>query len=338
MAPRFGQVIKMALEEFLGIPLDFVLKVFVLPGFTFIFMSVMLAVWFERKFLARMMLRVGPSYVGRYAGALQIPADFMKLLSKEIIIPRKADKFFFAFAPIIFATIPALGLAVIPFAENWFIYETDYSLLFVLMTIALMVPTVLLIGYASNNKYSFIGSLRGAIQYLGYEVPLILSAISIVALARSLDLIEITKAQSLYWFIPLQPIGAIVFFVSMLAEMERLPFDLPEAPQEIVIGYLTEYGGVYYAMLMYGAYVRFLVCSLLFTILFLGGWQGLVIIHPIGTFLFKVSLVVTFIMLLRGSLPRTRIDQLLRIGWRILTPLALLSILWSLFILAMGVV
>jgi NADH-quinone oxidoreductase subunit H len=305
------------------------IKVLIFPGLAFISIASMLIVWFERKLLARIMLRIGPLHVGKFAGSLQVVADFVKLLSKEVIVPKMASKEIFMVMPILLATLPPLALMVIPFTDSWYIFRFDYSLLFPLIVISLMPPSVLLAGWSANNKYSFLGGLRAAFQYLAFEIPLLLSMMGVVALARSLDLVEIVKAQSNHWFILIQPIGAIIYFVAMLAENERLPFDLPEAEQELVFGWMTEYSGALFGLLMYGNYERVVVSSLLFTALFLGGWYGPVLIHPAVMYILKTAMVITVVIFLRAVFPRVRMDQLLSIGWRFLAPIALLNLIVS---------
>jgi NADH-quinone oxidoreductase subunit H len=324
-------------DFFQWLPVDLLAKVLIFPGLAFASIAIMLIVWFERKFLARLMLRIGPLHVGRYAGSLQLLADFVKLLAKETVVPKKADKSTFVLMPILMSTIPALSLAVMPFSPTWIVFKLEYSLLFVLAVMSIIPPLVLLAGWASNNKYSFIGGLRAVLQFAGYEVPFAMSMVGVILLAGSLNLVDIVKAQSIHWFLCLQPLGALIFLTSALAETERLPFDVPEADQELVVGWMTEYSGAYFGLLWYGNYMRLLVVSFLFTTLFLGGWYGPPILHPIGWFLFKSAVVIVVVILIRGALPRVRIDQLLKLGWRFLIPLAIANTVWCLILLRLGV-
>lgn len=297
----------------------------ILPAVAFAFLFPLVVLWYERKLLARVNLRIGPLHVGRYAGWLQLVADFIKLYGKEMIAPRKADKVLFVSMPTAIALISALPLAMIPFDPNTVIFKFDFSLLFVLAAFVLMPVFILLTGWASNNKYAFIGGLRTALQMLAYEVPLLLSVVGVVVISRSLDLIKIVEAQSAIWFILLQPLGFALFFIAALAEMERLPFDIPSAEQEIVFGWMAEYTGINLGLFMMANYIRFGVLSLLASILFLGGWHG-PFLPPALWLLLKTALIVTVIILIRGAYPRVRIDQLLRTGWLVLIPLAILNI------------
>jgi NADH-quinone oxidoreductase subunit H len=298
----------------------------IFPGVAFITTVVMVIVWFERKFLARVMLRIGPLHVGRYAGWLQIIADFLKLLAKERVVPDKADKAFYVAMPILAVFIAGLGFAVIPFSERWVIFDFPLSLLFVFATLALFPIIILMTGWSSNNKYSFIGGLREAFQYLAYEIPIMLSLLGVVMLSQSFNLIEIAQAQSGMWFVLLQPLGFLIFFIAALAELGRAPFDIPEAEQEIVIGPFVEYTGINFGLFQMAMYLRFYLMALLMTVLFFGGWSG-PFLHPVAWTLIKSGLIVVFIILVRAAFPRVRLDQLLRIGWRWLMPLAVINIL-----------
>lgn len=311
---------------------DLFLKVLVIPGAIFVSAYVLLAVWGERKLLARVMLRIGPLHVGKYAGSLQVVADFIKLLVKERITPLKAHKALFVSMPVFGAALFMFPLAVIPFTESWVVFKHGLSLFFVLAAISLGPMVALLAGWAANSKYSFIGGLREAFQMIAYEVPLVLSVVGVVMLAGSLDLVEIVNAQSGYWFILLQPLGFILFFLSGLAEATRTPFDIPEAEQEIVAGWMTEYSGMNYGLCHFMLYERLLIFSLLVTELFLGGWHG-PFLPPLAWLLIKVGLVSALVMVIRGAYPRFRMDQLLRIGWRVLVALAILNILITMVLL-----
>lgn len=307
---------------------DLFLKLVVFPGVLFVSGYVIITVWGERKLLARVMLRIGPLHVGRYAGSLQVIADFLKLVFKEIIIPRKAHKWMFLSMPVLGSMVFMLPLALIPFAENWVVYSHPLSLLFVFAIISMGPMIILLTGWSQNNKYSFIGGLREAFQMIAYEIPLILSAISVVVLSRSLDLMEIVKSQSSYWYALALPIGFLVFFISGMAETARSPFDIPEAEQEIVIGWMTEYSGIVYGLCYMLLYEKLLIFALLTSLLFLGGWYGPFLPLPqIGWVLLKVALITITFIVIRGAYPRFRLDQLLRIGWKVLIPLAVLNLL-----------
>lgn len=304
----------------------------ILPALLFMIGFPLIVVWYERKLLARVMLRIGPLHVGRYAGCLQLIADFMKLAAKEIIIPAKANKNIFIAAPIVATVVSAVPLAVIPFDSNTVIFKFDLNLLFVFAMTSLVPLIILLAGWASNSKYSFLGGLRVGFQMLAYEIPLILSVLGAVILTRSFDLTQINNAQSKIWFGLIQPLGLLVFFIATVAELERLPFDIPTAEQEIVIGWTTEYTGIPFGLFMMASYIGFGIHSLLISIIFLGGWLGPAFLPPMAWLIVKVAIVTTLIIILRGTYPRIRMDQLLRFGWRILIPLAVINILWTILI------
>lgn len=316
-------------------PLDLfnlLFRVLIFPGLGFIMTYVYFVIWLERKLLARVMLRIGPLHVGRYAGILQVMADFIKMLGKEIIIPSKADKKLYMAMPIFAVLVAALPLAVIPLDNSWVIFRSDYSLLYFLGISSLFPVVAVLTGWASNNKYSFIGGLRAAYQLLGYEVPMHFSLVSVAILAGSLDIVRIVREQESIWFIFLAPISFLVYFIAAMAELERSPFDIPEAEQEIVVGWMTEYTGISFGLFYLAQYMRLCVGSLLVTALFFGGGYGPAFIPPFAWFLIKSVAVVTFIILVRGAFPRMRMDQLLNAAWSTLTPIAIFSILATLIV------
>jgi NADH-quinone oxidoreductase subunit H len=310
--------------------LESVFKAEIFPGALFISLFVYFTVWLERKLLARVMTRIGPLHVGKYAGILQILADFLKLIFKERIVPKKADKLVFVTVPVAAVLIASLPLAVIPFDEYWVIFTSDYSLIFFLAIYSLFPIIDLAAGWASNNKYSFIGGIRSGYQMLGYEIPLYLSAAAIVIASKSLDLINIVNAQSQFWFILIMPLGFLALFLGILAELERPPFDIPEAEQEIVIGWMTEYSGIYFGLLFFSIYLRFCISAMLVTTLFLGGWLMptflLNLIPGAFWFVVKTVVVIVFIILIRGAFPRIRLEQMLHLGWKILAPIALINL------------
>ena len=219
-------------------------KIIFFPGIFTILITVSELIWLERKFLAKMQLRVGPQYAGRIGGILQPIADFVKLLFKEAIIPEKADKKFFQIVPILLVVLATTTLTVIPISETAVISNLDVSLLFTFAILAIFPILTLLAGWASNSKYPFLGGIRALFQQVSYEVPLWFSTLGVVLLAESLNFVSIVKAQSSFWYILLLPLGALTFIVSMIAELERIPFDVPEAESEIVMGWMTEYSGM----------------------------------------------------------------------------------------------
>ncbi|HYB92687.1 MAG TPA: complex I subunit 1 family protein, partial [archaeon] len=248
--------------------INLAIKALIFPGLVFIMAILMFAIWFERKMWARVHLRIGPLHVGKYAGILQPIADFLKFAGKETIIPKEADKLFFQITPILAVLVAGLSLAVIPFSENWIVFNFNLSLLFVLAVYSLFPIIILLTGWASNNKYSFIGALRAVFQLLAYWVPLSLSMLGVVMIAQSLSLVSIVNAQSKFWFILLQPLGFLVCFIAVLAESERTPFDIPEAEGEIIWGWMTEYTGINFGLLMVANYLRLYIGTLILTTLF----------------------------------------------------------------------
>ncbi|NWG09463.1 MAG: NADH-quinone oxidoreductase subunit NuoH [Nitrososphaerales archaeon] len=322
---------------------ELILKVLIFPGVAFPLLFAVIVIWFERKFLARIMLRIGPLHVGPFnrTGLLQPIADFIKLIQKEIIVPENAYKFLYNLAPILAALVASLSVAFIPYAPKpdggyWVIFYTPLSLL-VILAIFTARPFIMVgAGWASNSKYCTIGALRAALQLLAYEVPIVLSLASIVIMSRSFDLSRIIESQSSIWFIVLQPIGFIVILISMMAELSRRPFDIPVAEQELVFGWPTEYTGTQFALVMVSEYYDLCAVASLITLFFLGGWMGPAIpfippmLSGIIWFLLKMAIVTVVIIMGRGIYPRLRIDQLLDAGWTVLIPLATIQILITL--------
>ncbi|MCS7140965.1 MAG: NADH-quinone oxidoreductase subunit NuoH [Candidatus Nitrosocaldus sp.] len=337
-------------------------RIVVFPGFTFAALFATVLIFAERKFLAKMQLRVGPYHAGREAfwwanslgGFLQLIADLLKLLGKEIIVPSGADKPIFWAAPVVLVIAAAGLIALIPVAPGWVIADIDVSLLAVFALLGFFPLTVLLASYASNSKYPFIGGLRALYQLISYEIPLILAVLPIVILASTLSLTGIVEAQYAYWFILLVPIGAFVFFITALAELERIPFDLPEAESEIVAGWLTEYSGMAYGLIQLANYIKMYALSALFTTLFLGGWIGPEFLPGVevfdvevlsssetsGIFWFTIKTfgVALFMILVRGTNPRVKIDVLLRAGWSKLIALSFINVFIAVALLYLGVV
>ncbi len=301
-----------------------IIKAAIFPGVLFQLVSVLMMMWFERKVMARIHMRYGPYYVGKF-GLLQTLADLLKLLLKEIIVPLKSRKFLFATIPALLLLSAFTPVTVIPFSESWYVFRFPYSAIFVIAILS-MIPTLeFLAGWAGGSKYSFIGGYRAATQQVSYEVTLFLSILPSVILAGSMDLIDITKAQSQYWFILLVPLAALAYFIASLAELERIPFDIPEAESEIVFGWKTDYSGILFGFQIFSSYIFTFVEAALFTVLFLGGWMG-PFLPPILWFLVKTYLVFFVMVVVRAGLPRFRLDQLLNFGWKVLFPLAILNI------------
>jgi len=291
-------------------------------------------VWVERKFLARLQIRYGPNRAGQF-GLLQPIADTIKMLTKEDTVPERADRLIFLLAPAVVAVAALFMFAVVPFGRDvtfWgrkiplVITDLNIGLLFVFALSSLGVYGVALGGWASNSKYSLLGGIRGAAQMISYELSLGLSLVPIVMLARSFSMVDIVQAQEKVPFILVQPVAFGIFMISAMAESKRIPFDLPEAENELVAGYHTEYSGIRFGLYFLGEYVHMQVLGALVAVLFLGGWRGPLLPPPVWLFI-KVLLVALIMIWIRGTLPRLRYDQLMALGWKVLVPIALLNIL-----------
>jgi NADH-quinone oxidoreductase subunit H len=283
-------------------------------------------IWVERRLLALWQDRYGPNRVGPF-GVLQVLADMIKIFFKEDWVPPFADKPVFVLAPgILIATI-LLTFAVTPFAPGFNVFDSNIAVLFFLGNSSLGVYSVVLGGWASNNKYSLLGAMRASAQMLTYEVFMGLSLMGVVMMADSFNLREIVEAQKHCWFIFPQFIGFMVFLIAGIAETHRLPFDIPEAEGELVAGFHSEYSGMKFGMFFVGEYLGVTLISALITLMFFGGWLGPSFLPPIFWFFLKTGIFICFFILLRASLPRPRYDQLMGVGWKVLLPLALLNIL-----------
>lgn len=281
--------------------------------------------WIERRLLGVWQDRYGPNRVGPF-GVLQIVADAIKLLTKEDWIPPFADKAVFVLAPAVIAVTALLAFAVVPIAPGIGVVDLNIGLLFFLAMSSLGVYSVVLGGWASNNKYSLLGGFRAAAQMLSYEVFMGLSLMGVVMLAGSFNLRDIVHAQEDLWFCIPQILGLITFTVAGIAEARRLPFDLPEAENELVAGFHTEYSGMKFGLFFIGEYVGIILISAMMVTLFFGGWLG-PLLPPLMWFLLKTSIVIGFFILLRASLPRPRYDQLMAYGWKVMLPLTLVNLL-----------
>ncbi|MEZ4862699.1 MAG: NADH-quinone oxidoreductase subunit NuoH [Caldilineaceae bacterium] len=281
-------------------------------------------IWLERRLLGVWQDRYGPNRVGPF-GLLQVLADMIKIFAKEDWIPPFADKAVFVIAPAVIITTVLLSFAVIPFAPGIAVANLNIGLLFFLAMSSMGAYSVVLAGWASNNKYSLLGGLRSAAQMLSYEVFMGLSLMGVVMLAGSFDLRAIVEAQRGIWFCIPQILGLVIFLVAGLAETHRLPFDLPEAESELVAGYHAEYSGMKFGMFFVGEYLGITLISALIVTLFFGGWLG-PILPPILWFLIKLFVFICGFILLRASLPRPRFDQLMAYGWKVMLPLALLNL------------
>jgi NAD(P)H-quinone oxidoreductase subunit 1 len=315
-------------------------------------LGVFTGVWLERKISAAAQQRIGPEYIGPL-GILAPAADGLKLLFKEDIIPANADAVLFTIGPALVVIPVFLSYLVVPFGQNMMISDLSIGV-FLWIALSSIAPIGLLMsGYASNNKYSLLGGLRAAAQSISYEIPLALAVLAVVMMSNSLSTIDIVNQQSGYgilgWNVWRQPVGLMLFWIAALAECERLPFDLPEAEEEIVAGYQTEYSGMKFALFYIGSYVNLVLSALFVAILYFGGWSfpvpleqvasllGVsetnavfqVVMAAIGivTTLIKAYFFIFLAILLRWTVPRVRIDQLLDLGWKFLLPVGLANLL-----------
>lgn len=295
-----------------------------------VLLHVAYATYFERKIIGHMQVRMGPMRVG-WHGLLQPIADGIKSFFKEDIVPEQADKPLFLMAPIVCLVAMLVSLAVLPFAKGWVLADVSIGLLFIFAMSSLASYGIILAGWASNSKYPFLGGLRSMAQVISYEIAMGLSLVGVMMISGSLNLSEIVEAQGSSFFgmylFP-QIIGFFVFFIAMLAETNRVPFDLPEAETELVSGYCTEYSGIRYAMFFMAEYIGMMVMASIGTICYLGGWNGPfeVSFFPPLWFILKVYGFMFLFIWIRATLPRYRYDQLMSLGWKLLIPLALFNI------------
>ena len=314
--------------------------------------GVLVTVWLERKISAAVQQRIGPEYAGAL-GVLQPIADGLKLLFKEDIVPARADSILFTLGPILVVVPVILSWLIIPFGQNLLISNVGIGI-FLWISLSSIQPIGLLMsGYASNNKYSLLGGLRAAAQSISYEIPLALAVLAIVMMSNSLSTVDIVDQQAgaglLSWNIWRQPVGFLIFWICALAECERLPFDLPEAEEELVAGYQTEYSGMKFALFYLGSYINLVLSALLVSVLYLGGWSFPIPVEWLASWLgqpidapvtqvitasigivmtvLKAYLLVFLAILLRWTTPRVRIDQLLDLGWKFLLPVSLVNLL-----------
>lgn len=314
--------------------------------------GVLVCVWLERKISAAAQQRIGPEYIGPL-GLLAPVADGLKLVFKEDVVPALADPLLFTLGPIIVVLPVFLSYLIVPFGQNLIITDVGMGVFLWIALSSVQPIGLLMAGYASNNKYSLLGGLRAAAQSISYEIPLALSVLAIAMMSNSLSTIDIVNQQSGYgilgWNVWRQPVGFIIFWIAALAECERMPFDLPEAEEELVAGYQTEYSGMKFALFYLSSYVNLVLSALLVSVLYLGGWDfpvpltliaswlGVSVTDPvlqvvaatvgITMTLLKTYFLVFLAILLRWTVPRVRIDQLLDLGWKFLLPVALVNLL-----------
>ncbi|MDY9927281.1 F420H2 dehydrogenase subunit FpoH [Methanosarcina sp.] len=310
-----------------------------------IFLGAMGAVWIERKLSADIQFRHGPSRVGKF-GLLQLVADAIKLFTKEDMRPSNADRLLFDNAPIFMMSSVFLMLVAIPVGAVFIngveyplaVTEMDISILYIEAMSAITIFGIFMIAYGSNNKYSLLGAFRNFARMVGYEVPLGITVVSVAVMTGSLNIVEIARAQGLVWNIFLQPIGFIVFFIALMADMGRLPFDQNESEEELVAGWITEYTGMRFGLGFFAEYIHMILGSFLVALLFLGGWNVpafvannaiLGLIAPTGFLLLKTVLVLMTIIGMRWAVPRFRIDQVVDMSWKKLLPLSLLNLVWA---------
>ena len=320
-------------------PFKTIFALTVFPGFTFVALyGTIFMGWVERKFTAKIQLRTGPMYAGKVEGILQNFADFFKLAFKEIVIPNGVDKATFVAIPFALMAVAGALIALVPLSPTTYIANPSVGAILAFAILGFTPLIVLLAGWASNSKYPFLGGLRALHQMVAYEIPMILSLVGAVLLSGSLNLMGIVNAQSGIWYIVLQPLGAIVFFIGALAELERIPFDLPEADSEIVAGWQTEYTSMLFGTFQLANFTRMYVLAGLFTTFFLGGWLGPPGPPPELWFIVKVTVVMMVMMLPRSIMPRVRIDLLLRAGWVRLLALSFANLFLTMVIISLGVV
>ncbi|MDR5683429.1 MAG: NADH-quinone oxidoreductase subunit NuoH [Armatimonadota bacterium] len=310
--------------------------------FTFIAVFVaMFLVLMERKVSAWIQARIGPKHVGPH-GTLQTLADTIKLLQKENIVPARADVLLFSVAPVLVAVSGLLAYVVLPWGPGVIVRDLNVGLVYFAAVLSVGVVGVLVGGWASNNKYALLGGLRSAAQMVSYEIPLGLAIATMAILTGTLSTVRIVEAQPYPWYLyPFVAINALVFLTAATAETNRIPFDLPEAESELVAGYFSEYTGMRFALFQLGEYGSLFASSALFVTMFLGGWRGpfdLPLVGPVASgvfwFLLKSYAIVFFLMWVRWTYPRFRIDQLLNLAWKILIPVGLVNLLIVGFLVA----
>jgi NADH-quinone oxidoreductase subunit H len=283
-------------------------------------------IWLERRLLALWQDRYGPNRAGPF-GVLIVLADTIKLFFKEDWIPPFADKVVFVMAPAIVMITVFFSFVIIPFAPGIIVTDLNIGILFFLAMSSMGAYSIILGGWASNNKYSLLGAMRGAAQMISYEVFMGLALMGAVLLANSFSLVDIVEAQRGMWFVIPQFVGFVIFFIAGIAETHRLPFDIPEAESELVAGFHSEYSGMKFGMFFVGEYLGITLISSLTVCLFFGGWLGPDFLPPLVWFVLKTFAFIALFILLSASLPRPRYDQLMEFGWKILLPLTLINLM-----------
>jgi NADH-quinone oxidoreductase subunit H len=282
-------------------------------------------IWLERRLLALWQDRYGPNRAGPF-GLLVVLADTLKLFFKEDWIPPFSDKKVFVIAPAIVVITVLLSFVVIPFAPGIIVADLNIGILFFLAMSSMGAYSIILGGWASNNKYALLGSMRGAAQLISYEVFMGLSLMGVVLMTGSFSLHDIVEAQTEMWFVVPQFLGFVTFLIAGIAETHRLPFDIPEAESELIAGFHSEYSGMKFGMFFVGEYIGIMLISCMVTAMFFGGWLGPDFLPPIAWFIIKMFAFIFLFILLRASLPRPRYDQLMEFGWKVLLPVTLLNL------------
>jgi NADH-quinone oxidoreductase subunit H len=291
----------------------------------FIIVNVLVLVWLERKFSGRIQSRLGPMRVGRPHGWAQTIADMVKLLGKEDVVPRSADKALFVIAPVVIFTATMLVYVVVPMGPRTIVSDLNIGVLYLAAAASFTVISVLMAGWGSSSKWSLLGALRGAAMLVSYEVPMVLAVMGVVLLSGTLSTNAIVRSQSELWYIFVQPIGFLVFLAAVFAELNRVPFDLAEAESELVSGFNIEYSGLRFAFFFLAEYANLLALSAIAVTLYFGGWQG-PLLPPFVWFMLKTYGFILLVMWIRWTLPRVRVDQLLEFGWKVLLPAALVNL------------
>jgi NADH-quinone oxidoreductase subunit H len=320
------------IEKYLraNLPYDlFQIIIYIIAGiiiFGFLCITALFLIWLERKIAGHIQSRLGPMYAGGFHGWAQTIADAIKLLVKEDIVPKNADKIVHFLAPVIIFLPCFILLSIIPYDSKLIISDLNIGIIFFFAISSFSVYAIVMGGWGSNNKYTLMGALRSAAQVVSYEVPYILSAIGVIMISESMRLKDIVEAQKNMWFIVYQPIGFLIFLIAGLAEVNRTPFDIPEAESELVAGFHTEYSGMKFALFFLAEYGNLFLVSSMITTLFLGGWLG-PILPPIVWFFIKTYAIIFFYMWARWTLPRFRVDRLMLFSWKVLIPIAFANII-----------
>jgi len=287
--------------------------------------AVLALTYIERKVAGHFQSRMGPMRTG-WHGLVQPIADAIKLIQKEDIVAKKADYWVFTLAPFVVFVPIMMILIVIPFGDRMIVQDLNIGILYIFAVSGIGVIAILMGGWASNNKWSLLGAMRSVSQMVSYELPLVLSILGVVILAGTMSMGGIVEAQRRLWFIVYQPVGFLIYLFAATAEVNRVPFDIPEAEQEIVAGYNTEYSGMKFAMFYLSEYANMFIVSMIGATLFLGGWNGPLIPSPVWFFI-KTSAMVFIFLWFRWTFPRFRVDQLMDFGWKLLLPLAFINLL-----------